>query len=200
MKLSLVWRDIRRVPDRIFFCDIWQGQCDYCHLEMKKPSGLSWISPERCNPEICISQSLGSPSTPYALCYLLGRFTACNGSTDLLASFKGRKHVVQSPALLMGCLQQCRTHPSAHLWLKLDWYITEAILHPSKTYKNNMKLGLAGLSATKLEFHISSFMHNKQQQKSHLGSSSLPVSRILTAVQMCRQNGARWNNFRVTWD
>lgn len=75
------------------------------------------------------------------------------------------------------------------------------MLRPSKAYKNNTKLGLAGLSETKLEHLISSFLYknnSNNNKKSHLGRTNLPVSRILTAVQMCRQNGARWNHFRVT--
>lgn len=74
------------------------------------------------------------------------------------------------------------------------------MLYPSKTYKKNTKLGLAGFYETKLEVLLSSFLNNKKKKNRHPGSTSLTVLRQLTAIQMCRQNGARWNNFTITSD
>lgn len=49
------------------------------------------------------------------------------------------------------------------------------MLYPSKTYKKNTKLGLAGFYETKLEVLLSSFLNNKKKKTDTL---AVPVSQF----------------------
>lgn len=50
------------------------------------------------------------------------------------------------------------------------------MLYPSKTYKKNTKLGLAGFYETKLEVLLSSFLNNKKKKKTD--TLAVPVSQF----------------------
>lgn len=53
------------------------------------------------------------------------------------------------------------------------------MLRPSKAYKNNTKLGLAGLSETKLEHLISSFLYkNNSNNNNKKATLAEPISQF----------------------